>query len=218
MGAIAREMLLFCRRYKLLFRFVNQNHSLKIIARNNNIFFRTEQKMPDLKIPYIFYTILANAGTKKWAITSRLSIDKKQIELALSSEDFEFILPLETEKNYATFDSRGEGVIFRTLQQVLPKKWKLMREFSSIALDKTIMVPDFSIVNEEIKIVFMEIIGFWREEYIEKKLKKLSKIASTHIPMILLIDEKIFKNFSGVAIPKLKYKTGTDSIFLDYKE
>lgn len=68
------------------------------------------------------------------------------------------------------------------------------------------------------KSVFIEIVGFWREEYIEKKLKKLREIVEMHISLILLIDEKIFERFLEITIPKIKYKVSTNSIFLDYKE
>ena len=218
-GTIARNVLMFCRRHKLLCRFINQKDTLRIVVKNNDIFFASEQELSDFRIPYIFYTILLTPGIKKWRAVSRFYINEKQIELSFLSGDFKFILPLEkrSEKDYIAFDSRVEGIIFRTLKQILPKGWKLMRESSPIILDKTIIVPDFGIEENE-KVVFIEIVGFWREEYIKKKLAKLKETAKRNIPMILLVDEKIFNEFSEIDLPKLKYRVSTDSIFLDYKK
>lgn len=155
-GTIARDVVLFCRQHKLMYTFINQKISLKIVIRNNDIFFQNIQETCDCRIPYIFYTILLNSGISKWVITNKFYIDKKQIELNISSDDFELITPLRKQKtkNRVLFDSRVEGIIFRTLQQIIPRNWKLLREPTPIILNKTIMVPDFSVEYDKKKRVY----------------------------------------------------------------
>jgi uncharacterized protein len=65
--------------------------------------------------------------------------------------------------------------------------WKVKREPTILKAGKFAFVPDFSLQREGIK-VYLEIIGFWTPEYLEKKIEKLKQVKE---PVILLIDRKL---------------------------
>ncbi len=65
--------------------------------------------------------------------------------------------------------------------------WKVKREPTILKARKFAFVPDFSLQREGIK-VYLEIIGFWTPEYLEKKVEKLKQVKE---PVILLIDRKL---------------------------
>jgi uncharacterized protein len=65
--------------------------------------------------------------------------------------------------------------------------WKVKREPTILKAGKFAFVPDFSLQREGIK-VYLEIIGFWTPEYLEKKVEKLKQVKE---PVILLIDRKL---------------------------
>ena len=71
--------------------------------------------------------------------------------------------------------------------QALKSNWTLRREPEPIPVDKQVIIPDFSLERDGIK-VYVEIVGFWTEEYLLRKIEKLKKIEAK---MLLLINETL---------------------------
>ncbi|MDR2204500.1 MAG: DUF790 family protein [Nitrososphaerota archaeon] len=67
--------------------------------------------------------------------------------------------------------------------------WILKREPEPIQTGNQILIPDFSLEKSNLKI-YLEIIGFWTKEYLQRKTEKLKQI-DNNIKMILLIQEKL---------------------------
>ena len=65
--------------------------------------------------------------------------------------------------------------------------WKVKREPTILKAGKYAFVPDFSLQRDGMK-VYLEIVGFWTPEYLEKKVEKLKEVKE---PLILLIDRKL---------------------------
>lgn len=65
--------------------------------------------------------------------------------------------------------------------------WKVKREPTILKAGKHAFVPDFSLQRDGMK-VYLEIVGFWTPEYLEKKIGKLKEVKE---PLILLIDRKL---------------------------
>ncbi|AKB28835.1 hypothetical protein MSSIT_2116 [Methanosarcina siciliae T4/M] len=65
--------------------------------------------------------------------------------------------------------------------------WKAKREPTILKAGKHAFVPDFSLQRNSLK-VYLEIVGFWTPEYLEKKVEKLKEVKE---PLILLIDRKL---------------------------
>ena len=78
-----------------------------------------------------------------------------------------------------------------TLEQIFGSlslgSWKIKREPTILKAGKQAFIPDFALQRDSIK-VYLEIVGFWTPEYLEKKIEKLNQVKE---PVILLIDRKL---------------------------
>ncbi|WP_440948510.1 DUF790 family protein [Methanosarcina sp. T3] len=83
----------------------------------------------------------------------------------------------------ATYDSTLE----RVFGGLSLGNWKAKREPTILKAGKHAFVPDFSLQRNSLK-VYLEIVGFWTPEYLEKKVEKLKEVKE---PLILLIDRKL---------------------------
>jgi predicted nuclease of restriction endonuclease-like RecB superfamily len=66
-------------------------------------------------------------------------------------------------------------------------KWEINREPTVLKAGKYAFIPDFSLQRDGIK-VYVEIVGFWTPEYLEKKIQKIKEVQE---PVILLINRKL---------------------------
>jgi uncharacterized protein len=86
----------------------------------------------------------------------------------------------------STFDSSVEQD-FSSQFQALTSGWVLKREPVPVTAGKQVMIPDFSLEKAGIKI-YLEIVGFWTEEYILRKIEKLKQVNEK---MLLLVNENL---------------------------
>jgi predicted nuclease of restriction endonuclease-like RecB superfamily len=85
-----------------------------------------------------------------------------------------------------SFDSVVEED-FATRFQGLATGWLLRREPEPVLAGKQVIIPDFSLEKEGIK-VYVEIVGFWTVEYLLRKIEKLKKV---DVDMLVLINENL---------------------------
>jgi predicted nuclease of restriction endonuclease-like RecB superfamily len=85
-----------------------------------------------------------------------------------------------------TYDSAAEES-FASQFQAVKSGWTLKREPVPIPAGNQVIIPDFSLERAGLK-VFMEIVGFWTEEYLMRKAEKLKQVEAR---MLLLVDEAL---------------------------
>jgi predicted nuclease of restriction endonuclease-like RecB superfamily len=85
-----------------------------------------------------------------------------------------------------TYDSSVEES-FASQFNALKSGWQLKRELEPLSSGRQVVIPDFSLERSGLKI-YLEIVGFWTEEYLQRKVDKLSQVKET---MLLLVDEKL---------------------------
>ncbi len=70
--------------------------------------------------------------------------------------------------------------------------WMLVREPEPIIVSNKAFIPDFAFEKGTIR-VYLEIVGFWTKEYIEKKLQKIRqlKMERSDIDIIVAIDKEL---------------------------
>lgn len=123
-----------------------------------------------------------------------------------------------------TFDSLVEED-FGSRFEALRTKWIVRREPEPLIAGKTVMIPDFSFERDKLKI-YMEVVGFWTNDYLSRKIDKLEKINEK---MIVAVDESLacealmrLKNHSLIKIIFYKKKIPLSPVlnFLncEYKE
>jgi len=86
------------------------------------------------------------------------------------------------------YDSRVEEKFARTFN-ALNTGWVLRREPEPLIVGRHVLIPDFSFEKEGSK-AYLEIVGFWTKEYLERKLSKLSSLPPT-VDMMVAADESL---------------------------
>jgi len=97
---------------------------------------------------------------------------------------YHFVMDSKSRKNLlmskekevkTTFDSSIEERFYHEfLALSAAKSWELIREPDAVFTGKGVFIPDFKFTHKEMGIeTYFEIVGFWTEEYIKRKLSKL---------------------------------------------
>jgi predicted nuclease of restriction endonuclease-like RecB superfamily len=71
--------------------------------------------------------------------------------------------------------------------QALKSEWHLKREPDPILAGKQVIIADFSLEREGIR-VYVEIVGFWTVEYLLRKIEKLKKV---EVKMLVIVNESL---------------------------
>ncbi len=71
--------------------------------------------------------------------------------------------------------------------EALKSGWRLKREPEPVLAGKQVMIPDFSLEREGVK-VYLEVVGFWTLEYLLRKIEKLKKVS---VPMLVAVNESL---------------------------
>jgi len=95
------------------------------------------------------------------------------------------------------FDSSVEERFSRSFQS-LGLGWKLAREPEPLTAGTHVFIPDFSFQKDNTQ-VYMEVVGFWTQEYLERKVQKLQQLSG--VDLIVAVDESL-------ACSKLKHVKG----------
>ncbi|MEM2905080.1 MAG: DUF790 family protein [Candidatus Bathyarchaeia archaeon] len=85
------------------------------------------------------------------------------------------------------FDSTVEERFARSFQSS-GSGWKLTREPGPLLAGGHVLIPDFSFEKDGLK-VYLEVVGFWTEEYLNRKLSKLRQLPE--VDMLIAVDEKL---------------------------
>ena len=84
------------------------------------------------------------------------------------------------------FDSNVEKD-FAQRFEALKSGWLLKREPEPLTAGKQVMIPDFSFERDGVR-VYMEIVGFWTNDYLVHKVEKLKKVEAS---MLVAVDEDL---------------------------
>jgi len=95
-------------------------------------------------------------------------------------------LPPESQEA-SSFDSSVEERFSKSFHS-LGSGWKLAREPEPLIAGNHVFIPDFGFQKESTK-VYMEIVGFWTQEYLERKVKKLQQLSG--IDLIIAVNEDL---------------------------
>jgi uncharacterized protein len=75
-------------------------------------------------------------------------------------------------------------------------EWKLEREVDLVAIPGSVMIPDFRLVHPDGRTYLLEIVGYWRPEYLQKKFAQVQK--SGRDDLILAISQRLNLEKAGV--------------------
>jgi predicted nuclease of restriction endonuclease-like RecB superfamily len=79
--------------------------------------------------------------------------------------------------------------------------WKLEREVDLVPIPGSVMVPDFRLVHPDGRTFLLEIVGYWRPEYLRKKFAQVRR-AQRH-DLILAVSERLNLERAGVRMQEV---------------
>jgi predicted nuclease of restriction endonuclease-like RecB superfamily len=86
----------------------------------------------------------------------------------------------------------------------LKTDWVLEREVDLIPIPGSVMIPDFRLVHPDGRTYLLEIVGYWRPEYLRKKF---SQVRQSECPtLILAVSERLNLEKAGVKLSDLPVK------------
>ena len=102
-----------------------------------------------------------------------------------------------------TYDSMVEKS-FAERWQKTDTEWRLEREVDLVSIPGSVMVPDFRLVHPDGRSFLLEIVGYWRPEYLKKKFAQIRK--SFRDDIILAVSEKLNLENAGIKIEDVPAK------------
>jgi uncharacterized protein len=94
-----------------------------------------------------------------------------------------------------TYDSMlEEGFVERWKKA--KTEWQLEREVDLIPIPGSVMIPDFRLVHPDGRTFLLEIVGYWRPEYLKKKFSQVRQ--SGRDDLILAVSERLNLEKAGV--------------------
>lgn len=136
----------------------------------------------------------------KWDLTAAL---KPRRDLAwVDPKDEEWQFGLTSEDGYVSHypepkehDSALESG-FADRFTKLETPWRLEREVDLVPVPGGVILPDFRLVHEDGRSVLVEIVGYWRPQYLQKKFDLLRKSGRTDV--IVCVSERLNLERAGV--------------------
>lgn len=82
--------------------------------------------------------------------------------------------------------------------------WQLEREVDLVPIPGSVMIPDFRLVHPDGRDYLLEIVGYWRPEYLRKKFAQVRKSGKTNL--ILAISERLNLEKAGIKLADVPAK------------
>ncbi|MCX8180315.1 MAG: DUF790 family protein [Thermofilaceae archaeon] len=130
-------------------------------------------------IPYV---MLADS----WLLLADIEGRRSKLKFKLNSSSIN-LFPRRREEVEPLFDSNVEREFFKSISRV-SSNWVVKREPEPLVAGKQILIPDFSVSHRGNK-VYIEIVGFWTKDYLERKLRKLKELKDVRI--IVAVDRDL---------------------------
>jgi len=122
---------------------------------------------------------------RKWKISAKVKRRGRIYKFYITSK-LSYLFP-KIKLRRTEYDSTVEEVFHKRFQ-TLGSGWRIEREPEPLIARRSIFIPDFAFIKGSTK-VYLEIVGFWTREYLERKLKKLRELENVN--MILAVNKKL---------------------------
>ena len=142
----------------------------------------------------------------KWSLQAKLqnrdqySGKIKTGKFSLSSDRCELVSHYPPGKPY---DSMLEASFAKSWAKA-KTEWRLEREVDLIPLPGSVMIPDFRLVHPDGREFLLEIVGYWRPQYLQKKFYQVRNGDTDNL--ILAVSERLNLEKAGVKFTDLPNK------------
>ena len=193
-------------RYKQLFKFIKFYrllHSItgdlesgyEILLDGPVSLFRLSQKY-GLQMALFLPALLL---CTKWKMEAEIVTGEDQKRYFVLSSDQQ---TLESHyKDAAQYDSLLEEKFAQRFKK-LKSEWRIERETEIVNLKETVFIPDFTFRHKEDgRVALLEIVGFWRSDYLKRKMEKIRRAGLTNLVVAisntLKVSEEDVKDLPG---------------------
>lgn len=210
LGSAARTLLQITKRFGVLVDLESVDDSLKAIIEGPRIFFGRASS---------FGWNIAQVLTRLLLEAPKLSIEIKNLTIDVILRDRHYIVQLTMDslpslnpkeaarEEEAFLDSKVEKQFYWSWHNNKFRGWDIIREPAVFSFQSNLIIPDFALIKDDKK-VLVEIIGYWREEYTQKKRAQLNLLQDLGLKdMILLVDTKHRQHFKKFAYPVIFYRS-----------
>ncbi len=222
-GSSWKRVLRDVKRVGLMYNIRNQRTSEDTISHGNVVVCSLDGPLSMFKMTEIYGTAIAKLlpsvvsaeswSLQAWIIRKSISAGRKMYEFHISNENAPPFMALPdqnrtpkiTAKSSSSFDS-GVEEKFAIIFQQAHTGWTLIREPDPIILDNDkAFIPDF-MFEKYGRRIYLEIVGFWTMEYIERKIDKLTRISSANNELYKDNKVDVFIAVNNDYYTTLKYK------------
>ncbi|MEL6131449.1 MAG: DUF790 family protein [Cyanobacteria bacterium J06628_4] len=105
------------------------------------------------------------------------------------------------------YDSMVEAAFAKRWASLVEKgktQWQLEREVDLIPIPGSVMIPDFRLVHPDGDVYLLEIVGYWRPDYLRKKFAQVQKSDCQNL--ILAISQRLNLAKAGVDVKNIPAK------------
>ena len=219
LGATARALLKYTKRYGVLVDLESTNAGLRAIIAGPRVFFGRASSF-GWNIAQVISGLLNEAPILNIQLDT-ISIDvilrDRPYIIELDSETLPLIIPPSPSRTLESFlDSKVEKQFYWSWHNNKFRGWEIIREPEAFVFGPILIIPDFALVKGKNR-VLIEIIGYWREEYTQKKRTQLELLKQHGLQqMILLVDTKHRKAFTKSPYPVVFYHSRANRYEIPY--
>jgi predicted nuclease of restriction endonuclease-like RecB superfamily len=210
LGATARALLKYTKRYGVLVDLGSTDSRLRATIAGPRVFFGRATSF-GWNLSQVISGLLQDAPTLAIQLDS-ISIDvilrDRHYVVELDSTTLPVLIPSQPVRPPEAFlDSKVERQFYWSWHNNKFRGWDIIREPEAFIFGPTLIIPDFALVKGENR-VLIEIIGYWRDEYTQKKQAQLELLKQHGLrQMILLVDAKHRKAFTKSPFPIVFYRS-----------
>jgi predicted nuclease of restriction endonuclease-like RecB superfamily len=135
----------------------------------------------------------------KWSLKARLQI-RDFYTGGVKNQVFELDDKCGLVSHYPpgkTYDSMIEASFAKNWEK-LETEWRLEREVNLVPLPGSVMIPDFRLVHPDGRDFLLEIVGFWRPDYLQKKFYQVRRAEANNL--ILAVSERLNLEKAGIQL------------------
>lgn len=192
--------------YKLLFRYLklfqlmayiegDADHGFTITIDGPTSLFKASTRY-GLAIAKLIPALL---HVTKWSLSATLQTKdiysgKEKIGRFTLNSDCGLVTHYPPGKPYDSMLEAG----FANRWESLKTDWVLEREVDLIPIPGSVMIPDFRLVHPDGRTYLLEIVGYWRPEYLQKKFAQARKAECDNL--ILAVSERLNLEKAGVKV------------------
>ncbi|WP_034336768.1 DUF790 family protein [Deinococcus misasensis] len=145
-------------------------------------------------------------NVSKWNLTA--SLKPRSLDLMSGEETLTYTLDSQCGlrshyKKGQIFDSALEES-FAGKWAKAKTEWVLEKEVDLLPVPGSVMIPDFRITHPDGRSFVLEVIGYWRPEYLKRKFQQLKKVDCENL--IIAISERLNLGETGVDLKDLPVK------------